>query len=181
MVPRSMLLMLTSDTPSGPGLVMGGRRTVAAAAISWLLPLPRRPAGRPRPRLAMAGLDLRAIPMTGEGGTLRVRRCWSGSIIEFLGEHDLMTAPDVEDCLEEALTAGSVVIDLSAAALIECSILGVLRRVADRHRTRSVVVCAPPGTSPRRLIDVAASCNHLGIPVYDTRVEALCAAAVLAV
>ena len=159
---------------------MGSRRNVAAAAVSWLLPLPRRRAVRPRARLAMAGQDVRAIPMTGEGGRLRVRRCWSGSIIECLGEHDLTMATAVEDCLQDALTAGSVVIDLSAAALIDCSILGVLHRAADRNCVRSLVVFAPPGTSPRRLIDVAASCNRLDIAVYDTRVEALCAAAVSA-
>ena len=124
---------------------------------------------------------MRAIRLTGEDGSLRVRRCWSGAIIELLGEHDLATAMAVEECLEDALTTGSVVVDLSAASLIDCSILGALGRAADRNCTRSVVVCAPPGTAPRRLIDVAAAWNRLGIAVYDTRVEALSAAAVSAV
>ncbi len=43
-----------------------------------------------------------------------------------------------------------------------------------------MVVCAPPGASPRRLIDVAASSNDLDMPVYDTRGQALCAAAMWA-
>jgi hypothetical protein len=177
MVPKSVLLVLTSDTPSGAEPVIGSRRNVAAAAISWLLPPPRRQAARHRARLAAAGHEVRAIPMAGEDGGLRVRRCWSGSIIEFLGEHDLSTATAVDGCVEDALTAGSVVIDLSGAALIDCSILGVLRRAADRNGARSVVVCAPPGTSPRRLIDMAASWNEPGIVVHDTRAAALCAAA----
>jgi anti-anti-sigma regulatory factor len=155
-------------------------RNVAAAAISWLLPLPARNAARSRARLDMAGRARARIPMTGEGGRLRVRRCGSCAIIEFQGEHDLSTAIAVETCLEDALTAGSVVVDVSAAALIDCSILGVLSRAADRNGADSMVVCAPPGTSPRRLIDVAASSTHLGIAVYDTRGEALCAAAVSA-
>jgi anti-anti-sigma regulatory factor len=49
-----------------------------------------------------------------------------------LGEHDLTTATAVEDCLEGALAGGSVVVDLSAAALIDCSILAVLSHAADR-------------------------------------------------
>jgi hypothetical protein len=69
-------------------------------------------------------------------------------------------------------------VHLSAVALIDCSILGVLSRVADRNGAHSMVVCAPPGTPARRLIDVAASSSRLGIAVYDTRGEALCAAAV---
>jgi anti-anti-sigma regulatory factor len=178
MVPRSMLLVLTSDGRAGSEPANRSPRNAIADAVWWLLPLPGRHAVRSRARLALAGREVHAIPMTGEGGRLRVRRCWSGSIIELLGEHDLTTARAVEDCLEDALTVGSAVIDLSAAALIDCSILGALRRAVDRNGTHSMVVCAPPGTCPRRLIDIAASSNRLGIAVYDTRAEALCAAAV---
>jgi anti-anti-sigma regulatory factor len=113
---------------------------------------------------------------SGDGG-LRVRRCWSGAIIELLGEHDLTMAETVEDCLGDALAGGPVVVDLSAAALIDCSILGVLRRAADLNGAHGMVVCAPPGTFPRRVIDIASSSSNLDIPVYDTRGQALCAAA----
>jgi anti-anti-sigma regulatory factor len=176
-VPRSILLVLTHDERADSAPADRGRRNVAAVAIRWLLPLPKRNAVRPRPRLAMLGPDVRAIPPTGEDGGLRVRRCWPGAIIELLGEHDLATAMTVEDRLGDALADGSVVVDLSAAALIDCSIIGVLRRAADLNGAHGMVVCAPPGTFPRRLIDIASSSTNLGIAVYDTRGQALCAAA----
>jgi anti-anti-sigma regulatory factor len=178
MVPRSMLLVLTDDRRTGPAPVDGGRRNKAAAAFSWLLPLPDRNATRPRAsRPTMTGCDVRVLGLNGEDGRLRVRRCWSGAIIELVGEHDLTTAMTVEHCLRDALARGSVVVDVSAAALIDCSILGAFRRAADLDGAHGMVVCAPPGTCPRRLIDVAASSSDLDLAVYDTRGQALSAAA----
>jgi anti-anti-sigma regulatory factor len=177
MVPRSILLVLTDDARADSAPADRGRRNAAVAAISWLFPLPRRNAGRPPPPRAAPGREVRAIPLTGEDGTVHVRRGWSGAIIELLGEHDLATAATVEDRLGDALAGGSVVVDLSAAALIDCSILRVLSRAADMNVAHGMVVCAPPGTFPRRLIDIASSSTDLDLAVYDTRDQALCAAA----
>jgi anti-anti-sigma regulatory factor len=167
MVPRSILLVLTDDERTDAAPADSGRRS----AISSLLPLPKRNAARPLPGPAAPGRDVRVIHLTGENGG-------SGTIIDLVGEHDLATAATVEDRLRDALAGGSVVVDLSAAVLIDCSILGVLSRAADLNGAHGMVVCAPPGTFPRRVIDIVSSSTNLDIAVYDTRDQALCAAAV---
>lgn len=47
-------------------------------------------------------------------------------LLRVSGEHDLYTAPDLRAGLKEALSAGSVVVDMSAATFVDSSILGAL-------------------------------------------------------
>jgi len=140
----------------------GNRRNVAAAASSRPIPLPAREAVRVRPRHAAPGRDVRAIRLTGEDGNVRVRRCWSGAIIDLLGEHDLTTAMTVEDCLRDVLADGSVA-------------LGAASRTAPTTWSfRAALVCAP-AVRRGRLVERSRPRE-----VYDTRGQALCAAALWA-
>jgi anti-sigma B factor antagonist len=96
--------------------------------------------------------------------------CW---VVELVGEHDLATAPDLEQALAEVEAHGtSVIVDLSETTFIDSTILGVLVTFAEKPQER-VALVAPPGTAPRRVIDVVGMQSRFSI--YDARADAAAA------
>lgn len=99
---------------------------------------------------------------------------WSGGLwlLALAGEHDLSTAPVLEQALAEIERAGTdVIVDFSEATFIDSSTFHAVLRQAEKPSER-VVVVAPPRTAPRRLFDLALpGSRHL--PVCDTRADAL--------
>ena len=94
----------------------------------------------------------------------------SNWIVELVGEHDLATVPDLERALAEVEAHGtSVIVDLSETTFIDSTILGVIVGFAENPAER-VALVVPPGTVPRRVIDVVGMQSRFSI--YDTRAEA---------
>ena len=91
------------------------------------------------------------------------------------GEHDLSNVSELDDAIGGVFRAGSrVVVDLSEASFIDSSILGSLlrgRQKADGDVSHELVIVAPVGTSPRRLIDITGVAGCL--PIFESREAAL--------
>jgi hypothetical protein len=93
-------------------------------------------------------------------------------LLVMAGEHDLSTATRLEQTLAEIERRGTdLIMDFSEATFIDSS---TLREVVMHVRKPSerVAVVAPPGTPPRRLFNLVMP-NNTGIPVCDTREDAL--------
>lgn len=92
-------------------------------------------------------------------------------LVELTGDHDLSTAPAVDDALEELHRHGTdIVLDLTGTSFIDSSFVGTVAAHAGRPGERLVLV-APAGSRARRLLDLV----RLGsvIPIVDTRTEAV--------
>ena len=92
------------------------------------------------------------------------------------GEVDLASAPALREAIEDALsTVASVVVDLTAVSFIDSSIVGVLATastdVARREAGSQLVVVSPPGSHPRRVLDMVRAATFLRL--YDDRPAAL--------
>lgn len=96
-------------------------------------------------------------------------------LVELTGEHDLATTGALRTELDRVLTDGSaVVVDLSGVTFIDSSVVGVLlnaRRSAAEAPARALVVVAPAGGAPRRLLEFIGVQSV--IPVVETREDAL--------
>lgn len=105
-----------------------------------------------------------------ELGDLEVEQLGGVAVISLRGEHDLATAPAVERQLEALLGGGaSVVVDLSQATFVDSSIVRALYGAdpAMTDRDRRMALAAPPGTPPRRLLDLVALAGI--VPTFDSR------------
>ena len=92
------------------------------------------------------------------------------------GELDLVSVPALREAIEDALSAvASVVVDLTAVSFIDSSIVGVLATastdVARREAGSQLVVVSPPGSHPRRVLDMVRAATFLRL--YDDRPAAL--------
>jgi anti-anti-sigma factor len=94
-------------------------------------------------------------------------------LVVLAGEHDLLTAPRLGQALAEIERHGTdILLDLSEATFIDSSILQTLFRHAG-HPGEHVVIVSPPGTAPRRLLDMTGFGQH--VRVCDTRTDGLLA------
>jgi anti-sigma B factor antagonist len=94
-------------------------------------------------------------------------------VVELVGEHDLATAPQLQGALDEIEVHGTaVIVDLTEASFIDSTILGVIVGFAEKPREH-VGLVVPPGTVPRRVIDIIGMQSRLA--VYDSRTEATAA------
>ncbi len=96
-------------------------------------------------------------------------------LVALTGEHDLATAAALRAELDRVLAGGSgVVVDLSQVTFIDSSVVGVLlnahRSTAERPG-QALVVVAPAGGTPRRLLDFIGV--QAVIPLVDTHQDAL--------
>jgi anti-anti-sigma factor len=96
-------------------------------------------------------------------------------VVALYGEHDLSTAPDLEREISSVLASGSpLVLDLSGAAFIDSSVLGVImtghkRSVETLERGIAVVVAADtPSDRLAKLISLDTI-----VPTFATREEAI--------
>lgn len=112
-------------------------------------------------------------PDPGSTRLTREGRCW---LLSLLGEHDVATIPLLDRRMDQVWASGAnVVIDLSEAAFIDCSVVGwVLHRL---ERARSVdrlhlaVVVGESGTAARRVFELL---NMNGVvPFAATREDAV--------
>ncbi|HET7171666.1 MAG TPA: STAS domain-containing protein [Gaiellales bacterium] len=97
------------------------------------------------------------------------------------GEHDLATAPELEQAMRTVLDSGTtVLIDLTGATFIDSTVIHWLLRWAGHAgqpdtTLRLAVVGASPESAAGRVIDLAGL-RH-SIPLYPTTNEALTAVA----
>ena len=99
--------------------------------------------------------------------------------VRITGEHDISTAPNLRECLEEALGRHrALIVDLSKTTFMDSSILGALleaRRQAHDQTTGFVVCLGPdPQAGVRRILEITGLVPVF--PVVETPEEALAAA-----
>lgn len=81
-------------------------------------------------------------------------------VVAIRGEHDIYTAPQLREQLEEALTAdpAGVVVDLSSATFLDSSILGALlearRQALERGTGYAVSLGATPEPGIARILEI---------------------------
>jgi ABC-type transporter Mla MlaB component len=93
-------------------------------------------------------------------------------LVVLAGEHDLSTAPQLEQTLAEIERSGTdLIMDFSEATFIDSTTLREILRHAEKP-SEAVALVAPPGTPPRRLFDLVMP-DRSRIPVCDTREDAL--------
>jgi anti-anti-sigma factor len=100
------------------------------------------------------------------------------SVMTLVGEHDVSTAPELDQRLA-ALQAGGrrVVVDLAGATFVDSSIIGTLinaRRRADAGQAGFAVAAGDPDSVVRRALVIGGLLDTLG--VFDTRGAAIAAA-----
>jgi anti-anti-sigma factor len=105
-------------------------------------------------------------------GTLSLHRMAGGVwLVAASGEHDLATVGEFAEAFAEVRRGGTrTVVDLSETTFIDSTVIGELVRHAQSDGER-VVVVAPAGTMPRRVLDVVRFEEM--VPVYETRDGAL--------
>lgn len=95
-------------------------------------------------------------------------------VICLMGEHDLSTAPRLEEAYGDAIERGDgIVFDLSGATFIDSSVVGILLRAAREaspERPR-VAIVAPEGGAPAHVIGVLGLDGLL--PTFGTREDAV--------
>jgi anti-sigma B factor antagonist len=97
------------------------------------------------------------------------------------GEQDVGTAPQLRECLSEALAERSpLVVDLNAAVSLDSAILGVLlsglRRAREQGSAFALVVTDDAESPVRRLFEVTGL--MVVFPIFSTRDSAVAAVSV---
>ena len=92
------------------------------------------------------------------------------AVISLVGDHDLVTVPDVELAVRRALDAGDgVIVDLTDATFIDSAILRTplnAHVIAHTFRIEGVAVVAPPTSPAAQLLDLVGAAQML--TVYRT-------------
>jgi anti-sigma B factor antagonist len=112
-------------------------------------------------------------------GEIDLERTDSGiAILSISGEHDLNTAPQLRQRLEEQMDAGTgVVVDLTKASFVDSSILGVILEGARRSADSGIGFAVAQATGAQavsRVLEVTGLRAEL--PVHASREDALQAA-----
>lgn len=108
-------------------------------------------------------------------GELVVEKLPAAWVLSLRGEHDVATAHTLDAQLDALLPHGAnVLVDLSEATFIDSSTISAifrgLRHVTDGGEG-ALVVCAPPGSFARRVIEQAGMIDALQI--FDHRRDAV--------
>lgn len=91
-------------------------------------------------------------------------------LVTLTGEHDMATAPQLQEALAEIERHGTdVIVDLSGTTFVDSTIVGVL--VQHNGDGERISVVAPPGGVPRRVLDIVRL--DPVVSVHDTREAAL--------
>lgn len=92
-------------------------------------------------------------------GHVEVERRADGAVwvVVVHGDFDADCRPTIDEALAVVDRAARVIVDLTPARFIDSSVLGTLARHArpDSRRADRVVIVAPPGGFPRKLIDAS--------------------------
>ena len=96
-------------------------------------------------------------------------------LITLTGEHDISTAPHLNESLDRIFATGTVVVlDLSHATFIDSTILHALLAAnirAEKTPGEELAIVIPDDSISARVIDLAGLRNHL--PIYQNRNAAL--------
>jgi anti-anti-sigma factor len=97
-------------------------------------------------------------------------------VITLNGELDLGSVTVLREAIEDALArVASVIVDLSAVAFIDSSIVSVIAvasgDVARREAGTQLVIISPPGSRPRRVLDLVRADGF--VRLCDDRTMAL--------
>jgi anti-anti-sigma factor len=99
-------------------------------------------------------------------------------LISLKGEYDMAGRDDLVEAMSEAFHAGStLIVDLAETTFIDSSVVSALIDAHERaisHASDDLLVVAPPGTAPRRVLDLTGVGG--AIKVYDHRSAAIAAA-----
>jgi len=97
------------------------------------------------------------------------------TVLKVSGEHDLYTAPDLREHLKRGLSAGGVVVDLSAATFVDSSILGALlsarQRAQEDGRAFAVSMHESTSRTVRQVFEITGLIDAM--PVLPSAEEAL--------
>ncbi|MDX6549229.1 MAG: hypothetical protein QOG33_2779 [Gaiellales bacterium] len=98
-------------------------------------------------------------------------------IVVVRGEHDLSTADELRDTLNQALEAPAMIVDLSETAFIDSAVLGVLiashRAAVEAGHNWAIVVGGGSGAAVGRILKLTGLDGMM--PLYDSMDEALAA------
>jgi len=98
-------------------------------------------------------------------------------IVVVRGEHDLSTADELRDTLNQALEAPAMIVDLSETAFIDSAALGVLigshRAAVEAGRNWAIVVGRGSGAAVGRILKLTGL--DVMMPLYNSMDEALAA------
>jgi len=121
--------------------------------------------------------DIRT-PLEGDQpplGTVEIEHYAPGlAVVSMRGEHDLSTAPELTQALEQAAVHSNVVVDLSACSFIDSTVIHALVKFARRvHGRGEQLVLVIPSESSQ--VARVARMTHLAesLPIHPTRGAAL--------
>jgi anti-sigma B factor antagonist len=102
-------------------------------------------------------------------------------IVSLRGEHDLTTAPDLRERVEEAIGAGSgLLIDLTEAEFIDSSVIGVVlegQRRAQEEGTGFAAALEGGDPAVKRVLEVTGLDKNLPVhPSVETALDQVTAA-----
>lgn len=108
-------------------------------------------------------------------GELIVEKLPTAWVLKLRGEHDVVTARNLDAQLEAIFLHGTnVIVDLSDAQFIDSSIVGAIfrgLRTAQDAGEGDLVVCAQPGSFARRVFDQASLADV--VRIFDLRRDAI--------
>lgn len=111
----------------------------------------------------------------GIPGELVVDKMPAAWVLILRGEHDVSTAHTLDAQLDAVLLHGAnVIVDLSDAAFIDSSTVSAIfrgLRYATEAGRGTLVVCAPPDSFARRVLDQAGMIDS--IPIFGCRRDAI--------
>jgi anti-anti-sigma factor len=104
-------------------------------------------------------------------GTVHIAHQAPGlAVVSMQGEHDLSTAPELTQTLEQAAAHSNVVVDLSACSFMDSTVINTLVKTARRVRSdgEQLVLVIPPDQTP---VARLAQLTRLGeiLPIHPTR------------
>jgi anti-anti-sigma factor len=100
-------------------------------------------------------------------------------VVSAIGEHDLATAPQLDQALTEIEKTGTTaVLDLTPATFIDSTVINTAIRHAQDHEGETndwLLVVAPQGSAPRHVLDIIEVWKFFEL--FESRDDALGAAA----
>jgi len=80
------------------------------------------------------------------------------------GEHDVATAPRVTEVLHDLLAEDTrIIVDLTSASFIDSTILKILLEAHSFAGDEDLVIVAPDGCLPRRVIDLVGLSGEISV------------------
>jgi anti-sigma B factor antagonist len=104
-----------------------------------------------------------------------VRHEGDACVVALSGEHDLSSADDLTDALEQAASSSGMIVDLSSTSFIDSAVLGALitshREAALDGRRWALVIGNGSGAAVRRILELTGLDGVM--PVYSDVGDAL--------